>query len=162
MALIVVVIASGLYFLLAEKGSDEIITIKSTSHMKDIELVHVKGGKKKWAASIAKAFLLENNKDILLEDMDFNFIKQGLSVVSKEGVYGIQDNILTIPGDVLASTNDYNVHTKNVRVDFNTQNIETLSNSSIYGNDMAVKADRVEELNKKRMVLTGNVRAEFK
>ncbi|MCI4626687.1 MAG: LPS export ABC transporter periplasmic protein LptC [Candidatus Magnetoovum sp. WYHC-5] len=159
---LLLVIAVGLYFILNKDDGHKIITLTSSSQMEGIKIEHVKGSQKTWVANIAKALLMENNKDIMLKNMVIEFYEQQIQVSSNEGKYLIEKNILNIPDNVIASTNKYSIHTSNVLVDLNSEKLSTLSEVSIFGKGVEIRADNISELNKQRMVLTGNVKVTFK
>lgn len=164
-SLTAIVLATVFFTILGYKENKTLyqaVLLESRSYMENIVIEQKKDGQEKWSAQIGRATLMDNRKDVLIEDVVFTSKEKGIRVKAKSGVYDIKKNNVTITGDMTAYRGDVEIQSKGMSFDLATETIQSDKEVIISSDKITARADSVEALKDERIRLSGNVTVVFK
>jgi lipopolysaccharide assembly outer membrane protein LptD (OstA) len=127
--------------------------------MEDVGIIHRKDGDVKWTLK-AKEAVFVNKTEVNLSDLSIRFPEKELILTARNGTYGLENQNLTISGDLKAVTKDYDIVATSVFWDASKNQLFSDKKVSLVGSTFFVEGDSLIATSDKA-TLTKNVKAVF-
>jgi len=161
MPLIMLIALSVIYILFRDDAIPESINHSSQSYMENVTIIHKKENQMQWTGNIKRVLFSGSEKSAKLDGIVLHFPEKNISLRAKSGIYGLEKNMISLEEEVIASNQDYEIKSENLKWDVGEEKMTSESEVIIKARNFTIKADSMNASREGKVSLSGNVKAFF-